>query len=258
MDPILKNEIIPPLLFFVAFSVVFIFLEIVLVFVLNSLGRKYWEFVVDVVIRSQVHYGRVIRVLLIFVLAAILAAVVLLTPLVDVLVRGTGEMRLFALVLALMMVLFYLVTIRKTARMELERNIYRIVFFLVSIALYIVILGFAERSYGDYVRYVNANFINPTVETVGKVLEDRERENLLSQFREMNQRGLCVVMDFTQSKEAGLMSFVWIKDEPSLAYGTALPDSVNNPKGYLGGRVCTNGKDTFLLTEWGSWYWVIR
>jgi hypothetical protein len=258
MDQILKNEILPPLLFFVAFSVVFVFLEVLLVFVLNGLGRKYWEFVIDVVIRSQVHYGKAIRYALVFVLAAILAAVILFTPLIDILVRGSGEMRLFALLLALVMALFYFVTIRKTARMKLERDVYRIVFFLVSIALFILILSIAERSYGDYVRYVDANFINPTVETVGGVLENQERDRLLVQFREMNAKGLCVIRDYTQSKEVGLKNFVWIMDEPSLAFGAARPDPAKDPKGYLRGKACSDGKDTFLLTEWGSWYWVIQ
>jgi len=258
MDQILKNEILPPLLFFVAFSVVFIFLELVLVFVMNGLGRKYWEFVIDVVIRSEVHYGKAIRYALILALSGIVAMVILLSPLIDILVRGTSEMRLFALVLALVMALFYFVTIRKTARMELERNIYRVVFFLVSIALYIVILCVAEKSYGDYVRYVNANFINPTIETVGNVLEKQERERLLGQFRELNAKGLCVDKDYTQSKEIGLKNFVWVEDEPALAYGVARPDSVNDPKGYLKGRACSDEKNTFLLTEWGSWYWVIQ
>ncbi len=258
MDQILKNEILPPLLFFVAFSVVFIFLELLLVFVLNSLGRKYWEFVIDVVIRSQVHHGKAIRYALVFVLAVVVAAVVLFTPLVEVLVRGSGEMRLFALILALVMAFFYLVTIRKASRMHIERVIYHVVFFLVSIALYIVILCIAEKSYGDYVRYVNANFINPTVETVGNVLENREKDRLLAQFRDMNAKGLCPEKDYTQSKEIGLKNFIWVSDEPALAFGTSKPDSVNDPKGYLKGKVCTDGKSTFLLTEWGSWYWVIQ
>ncbi len=256
MEQVFKNEIVPPLLFFIVFSVVFSFLELLLVFFLNSLGRKYWEFMIDVVIRSRVHHGGVIRAVLAFAIASVVAVVVLFTPMVDVLVRGGGEMRLFALVLALVMALFYSITIRKSARTEIERNIYRMVFFLVSIALYIVILYVAEKSYGDYVRYVNAKFINPTVQVVSNTLENREKDRLLGQFREMNAQGLCVPADYSESKVA-LTNFVLVETDPGLAYGQGEPDPAN-PKGYLKGRACSDGKETFLLTEWGSWYWVIQ
>jgi len=256
MDPVFKNEILPPLIFFVLFSVVFSFLELLLIFVLNGLGRKYWEFVIDVVIRSRVHHGKIIRLVLVFVVAAVVASAVLFTPLVDVLVRGSNEMRLFALVLALVMALFYSITIRKTSRMEIERNIYRVVFFLVSIALYIVILCVAERSYGDYVRYVNAKFINPTAQAVSNTLESREKDRLLNQFREMNAKGLCVSADYSESKVA-LTNFVLVETDLGLAFGEGKPDP-SNPKSYLRGKTCSDGKETFLLTEWGSWYWVIQ
>jgi hypothetical protein len=152
--------------------------------------------------------------------------------------------------------LFYSITIRKTSRTEIERNIYRVVFFLVSIALYIVILCVAEKSYGDYVHYVNAKFINPTAQAVSDTLESRERERLLNQFREMNAKGLCIPADYGESKVA-LTNFVLVETDFGLAFGEGRPDP-SNPKSYLKGRSCTDGKETFLLTEWGSWYWVIQ
>lgn len=257
MEQVLKNEIIPPLLFFIAFSIVFTFLELLLIFALNRLGQKYWEFVIDVLIRAKVHHGKIIRCAVIVVLGVVGLGVILFSPLLEILLTASREMRLFALMLALVMALFYSINIRKTATLEVEKAIYRFIFFIVSLFIYVVVLVVAVKSYGGYVRLVNDAFINPASIRVGQALDQREKENLLGQFRSMNEQGLCVTTDYTDSKEVGLKNFVWVEDEPALAFGGATPDS-KNPKGYLKGRACSNGKDTFLLTEWGSWYWVIQ
>jgi hypothetical protein len=256
MDSILKNEILPTLLFFVMFSIAFSFLELLLIFILNGLGRKYWTFVVDFVIRSHVHHGAWIRRGLIVLLGFALAAVIVYTPLVDILVGSSREMRLFALALALVMALIYSISIRKTARTQIERTIYRVIFFLVSLVLYIGILAIAQTSYTRYFQFVDTQLINPAAQTVGQSLEDQQKQTLLEQFRAMNQKGLCKPIDYSQSKEVGLKNFVLVTTDPGLAFGSAFPDT-SDPKAFLKGRQCTDGKNTFLLTEWGSWYWVI-
>ncbi|MBI5421734.1 hypothetical protein HZA44_01220, partial [Candidatus Peregrinibacteria bacterium] len=183
--------------------------------------------------------------------------VILFSPLLEILVTTGREMRLFALLLALVMALFYSINIRKTATLEVEKAIYRFVFFIVSLFIYVAVLVVAVKSYDGYVRLVSDAFINPTAIRLGQALAQREKERLLGQFRGMNAQGLCVATDYTDSKEVGLKNFVWVEDEPALAFGSAKPDS-ENPKNFLKGKACTDEKNTFLLTEWGSWYWVIQ
>lgn len=259
MDQIIYNEILPPLIFFFIFSIAFSLLELIVIFLLNRLGQKHWEFMIDVVIRSKVHHGKLIKCIILIFLGILAAIVVIYTPLIEILAMASKELKFFALLLALLMFLIYSINIRKTVRLDIVKKIYKTIFLVISLIFYISILVMANESYGSYVEYVNRQFIRPAVKGVETVIEEREETRLLNKFRQSYMDGKCRDADYREmdEKKTGVKNFVLIASEPELAFGDSEIDP-ENPKANLKGKECSDGENTFLLTEHGNWYWVIE
>ena len=257
MEQIIYNEILPPLIFFAIFSIVFSLLELIVIFFLNRLGRRHWEFMIDVVIRSKVHHGKLIKGIVLIIIAILVAWILLLTPLMEVVMSATQELKLLALLLALVMFLIYSINIRKAVRLDIEKKIYKTIFLIISLILYTFILILANKSYGRYVQYVSTQFVEPTVKGIETVIAEQEEKQLLEKFRQSYLNDECVTIDYTQIKEdRKVRNFVFIKSEPELAYGESYIDR-EEPTTFLKGKACSDEENTFLLTEQGDWYWVI-
>lgn len=153
------------------------------------------------------------------------------------------------------MALLYSVNIRKGTKLEVERKIYRAIFFIISVTLYVFILVIANESYGAYVNFVNTQLVNPAVQKIESSLEDQKREELLSTFRQNYLNGECEPIDYTErEEEAGITNFLYITTDPGLAKGGMYDPS--DPQTYLKGYACSDSENTFLLTNQGAWYWV--
>ena len=256
MDQLIFNEILPTLIFFIVFSIFFSVLELVVILVLNQLERKNWEWVVDVLIRSEVHHKKIIRYTLIIALGVLFIILITSTPLVPILTMASGEFRLFALLLALVMLLIYSINIRKSTKISIEKKIYGIVFFVISLLLYFLIIITAYGSYKSYVEYVNKHFIKPAVTSVETVLEEREKNQLLSEAHQAYQERKCNYVDYTkEQKKILIKNMVLISSEPELAFRDKAVN-IDNPEESLKGMSCTSGEDSMLLIENGNWYFV--
>ncbi len=257
MDIAFYNDIIPPLIFFLVFLFTFFALELIVIVLLNRIGQANWKFMIDKVIRAKVYHGRLIRWLVILGLFVFVLCVLFCTSLIDLLVTASNEMRLFAAVLALVMVLIGLINTRKSSRVAVGRKIYQIVFFIISIFIYIFILTAARESYQDYAEYVQTRLIAPAAKTVEISKEGRQEERLLKKFRQQYKEGECVDVDYTEAegKEVVVKSFVLVASDPELAFSDE-PIDLENPRANLKGKKCTDGENTFLLTGQGNWYWI--
>lgn len=250
-------DIIPPLLFFISFFIVFSLFELIIVFFLNRMERKHWEFMIDVVIRAKVHYAKVIKWSVLTVFAALVIFLILFTPFLEVFETASGELKLFAAFLALAMVLIYFLNVRKNTKLDIEKKIYKTVFFILSIVIYVIILIIANESYGRYKEYINTQVINPAIEEVGKISERQEEEELLNKFREMYLNGDCADVDYSQNNGGGsVINFVLVSAEPELSFGDITEFA--DPKAQFRGKGCTDGENSFLLNGLGRWYWVIE
>ncbi len=256
MEFILQNELIPPLIFFIAFSVIFSLIELIFALILNGMERKHWEFMIDVVIRTKVHHSVAVRLIVFLFLGGLIGALFWLTALPDIFVSFSKELKLFAILLPFLMLLIYQINVRKSARLNIEKKIYGVLFFVISLVFYVVILLVANRSYGIYVDYINEKLVDPTVQKVERVIEEREEDELLEKFRLKYQEGGCNPADYTkEEKEKLLKNLLLIAREPELAFGDKKVD-VNNPEESFRGMACSDGEHTYLLVENGNWYWV--
>lgn len=256
MQSILIYEILPALIFFILFALFFSLLELILIFILNHLSKTFWEWVIDVVIRADVHHGKIINFIVFLGLGLLTLGLVFWTPFFIVLKESSGDFKIFALLLPLLMALIYLINLRQTTRMRIAKKIYSMIFFVVSLVLYVLIILTAHSMYGQFNAYAQKTWIQPVLWHSERISDKLYVERLLKQARQIYLEGKCLDADYTTEKKAYLMKNLFlVSHEPGLAFGDKKTD-VGSPAESLKGKSCSDGKNTFLLTPAGDWYWV--
>ncbi len=248
----MSDNLVPLLAFFIAFFIAFSLLELMIIYILSKLEKKHWAFVIDRLIRAKVHYGKAIGLIAAAGMALIIIGILFATPFLRVFMAATPIIKNFSLILLFVMILIYFTTTRKMTKMALEKKVHSYIYFMISIVLYAFIFIMADQTYNNYRSYMNQTFTQPAMETVGSAMDKREEEKLHQKFRELYLAGKCEDVDYEADHKGGLLHFVLVAVDTDLA--TAAP---SDSALALKGKKCTDGKNTFLLTEQGGWYWVI-
>lgn len=251
MDQTSLNTILPPLVFFLFFFLSFTLIELVFIFSLNSFISKYWEFAIDIIIRAKVHYGKIIKIVSLIFLLFLLFSVYSFTPFFEVLTSATPVLKNLSIILFIVILLIYFTTTRRMSKMALEKKVNQYIYFILSIIFYVGIVIIANSSYGSYQNYVNTKFINPTIEKVRATLNDQEKSQLLSQFKQDLQDGKCSFVDYSKQNDGDMKHFIFIANNELTSDIPITETSV------FAGQLCSDTENTFLLTENGEWYWVI-
>jgi hypothetical protein len=241
------------LAFFIGFFAAFSVIELLIVFILNKLEKKHWEFVIDTLIRAKVHHGRAIEMIAIAGILIVLAVIWFLTPFFAVFGAAKPILKTFSFILLIVMVVIYFTTARKVVRLALERKVHQYIYFVISIIVFAFIVIMADQSYNAYQNYVHSQIVQPAVQTVQSTLDKNEETRLLAKFKEDYLAGRCEVVDYTSEEGVGVRHFVFVKTDIELASKQTVPSEIDFFKGYR----CTDGENTFLLTDEGKWYWVI-
>lgn len=258
MDSELFEIIIPSVAFFMAFFLVFTLVEMMIVLLLNGFVFHHWSFIADVVMRVKVRHGKLVRFV---TLTAVIVFIVLLTrytAVVEVLRSASIEEKLYAAQILLVIVLAYLIATRRLAKLDFLKQIHRYLYIYLSTITYVFMVLLVHNQYLSYQQYIRATIIVPIQENVNIILENRERQELLKEFRLQIHNKRCPRVDLTTEMiEGTARHFVYITTHPDLSL---VKETINEeaPKNYLVGRLCTNGTDSFLLTNYGQWYWVIN
>jgi len=250
----MSDNFVPLLAFFIAFFIAFSLLELMIIWILNGLEKKHWAFVIDRLIRAKVHYGKAIGLIATAGMALVLLLILFATPFFSIFTAATPIVKNFSLILLLVMILIYFTTTRKMTRMALEKKVHGYIYFMISLILYAFIIIMADQSYNSYKGYMNTTFTEPVVSNVESALDKKEEERLHQQFRDYYLSGKCEDIDYTSLESEGLLHFVFVTEDADLVQSAPLPDGAPPA---LKGKKCTDGENTFLLTEQGRWYWVI-
>jgi len=249
----LSNTIIPPLLFFIVFFAIFGLLELMIVYALNILMKKHWEFVVDNLIRARVRYGKQIHLAAIASIVLLFGALYLFTSFFEVVKTASNTVKVLGLFLVLVMIVIYIITSKKMTKTAVERDVHYYIFFVTSIIIYVFLMIAADRGYETYQAYISRNIVEPTVEVVTGDPEAKFRERTLEEFRGNIRVGDCPEVDYALREEAGITHFVYLETDAEFAQ--ANPE-INPEAVGLKGRECV--KETrFILTDEGKWYEVI-
>ncbi len=247
------ENLAPLITFFVAFVIAFTVVELLFIYILNRLEKKYWVFVVDVLMRARLHHKRIIGIIAIIGMLVVISLVLFATPLVEVLRASKPILKTFSAVLLMAMVLVYLLTTRKMTHLALEKQVHTYIYFVVSIILFAFMMIMADQSYNSYQNYINTELVNPATRQIKTEISKIEEERILSQFKKDYLAGECEYIDYSQIDNPGLVQFVYVETDIELASKITTPD-----EGFeLKGQKCTDGENTMLLTEGGKWYWVV-
>ncbi|PIZ70586.1 hypothetical protein COY07_06435 [Candidatus Peregrinibacteria bacterium CG_4_10_14_0_2_um_filter_43_11] len=240
-------------LFLIVFFIVFSIAELLLIYGLNHLVRRYWKFFIDTVIRAHVHHPLWIQFLAYFSIAVFVIVIFFNTSLLKILYSATPALKGLTLGLPLIMILVYFIMARRSIKLTIEKRLYNYFYIFFSFFLYTVIVLVGNRAYGPYQHFIDSQLIAPAVIEIENTLDHVKKEQLLHQFRSQFKAGECPFTDFSLHERTGLVHFVHVATDADLAQQY---DENSDSAFRFSGYVCHDDENTFLLKPDGNWYWV--
>lgn len=250
-------ETVPLLLFLVIVFMAFSFIETIIILAIKYYLRTHWVFFVDRVMKHVTFHPGVMRIAAAASLAILVGAMVLLTPLFDILVGGDDVLRLMGLILALEMIIVYLVANREISEVTIEKKIHLYVFIFFSITAYTVIMMMAEQGYKNYENKINSSFIYPIIRSIERGYEDRIEDRLIAIMREDVKSEECTFVDYREPQFEGVVQFAYIKDDVALVEAGYVPGEPAPKTEPLRGIVCTH-ETKLMITPDGKWFQVME
>lgn len=247
------DNIAPLITFFIAFVIAFAVVELLFIYILNRLEKRYWVFVVDVLMRARLHHKRAIEIIAVIGIIITLIIALFGTPFLEVFRASKPILDAFMLVLLAAMILVYFVATRKATHLALEKQVHTYLYFVISIILFAFMTVMADQSYNSYQNYINKELVDPATQQIKAGISGMEEDRLLAKFREDYLAGECEDIDYSFIDNPGMIQFVYVTTDIELASRMTTPDDDFSLKG----QKCSDGENTMLLTEGGKWYWVI-
>jgi len=258
MDPSLYETIAPNALFFSGFFIVFSLVEIAIILLLERIESHHLDFMVDIVMKDWVHYSALIRLITIWSILLFASLLLLFSPILYIFIEATASLWVFAVLLFLVIILIYFVTTRKILTLKIERRIHRAIYIFLSLPLFVLVMFFADANYVTYQEYVNKKLVDPLVISYTAIVDEQEKNRLLVEFRSMIAEDQCPFIDYRDRIGDGkFRQFVYVELDLDLATSDEPYDPEDVPS-IVRGRVCSEGIDSFILTERGAWFWVFE
>ncbi len=248
------HDLLPLLIFLVIAFLAFYFLETITLFILDSLLRKYWKFVVDNLLRTAVHHPIMIRMTTFGSIAGLVALLFIFTPLAEIFVTKNSTLIILSVILLFTILIIYKIGSRNIKKVVFERNIHLYVFIVFSLISFSSIMLLAQRSYGVYEEIINKILVKPIVDNIEKNYEAKVEDRLLENFRSQIKKDNCSYHDYSKNVKRGLIQFIFVRQDLDLAKKN--PDIIQEDE-ILRGKECVH-ETKFLLTEEGKWYEVLE
>lgn len=257
MSSEIRNIIVPSISYFIAFFIAFSLLETFIILFLNRLMFHWWGFTVEGLTQSKELHGKKIRLGVLITTVLLIIALLIFTDFWTILKTANLSVKVLTLETLLGMILIYLSTTNRLPKLEVEKSIHKYLYIYLSIIVLVLTTILAERNYERYQDFINAN-VNATVEGVDKKIKSQEKSALIENFRKQLYQGGCEEKNYLEEQGGtGVKNFVYAGTSDDLARTATAFDDDPDPAKFFRGRVCTNGVETFLLTDHGRWYWVI-
>ncbi|MBU1017912.1 hypothetical protein KKA33_02675 [Patescibacteria group bacterium] len=256
MSSELFEIIVPSIAFFFAFFLAFTLMEMMVVLLLNGFVFKHWGFVVDVVMRVKVRHGTLMRFATLLLMTVFIGVLLKYTAVLRILDSATLEEKLYAGQTFLVILLTYRLATGHLMELTFLKQIHRYLFIYLSVVVYVLMILLVNSQYDNYQRLINATVVHPIGENVKVVMENYQRKKILNEMRRLVHNDRCPRVDYMLDLTKGLTKhFIYVTTDPDLAtLQEVLSDA---PKNYTIGRACTYANETFLLTDYGQWFWVI-
>ncbi len=252
------EQALPLLVFLIASFLTFYFVETLIIISLNRLIRTYWKFVVDKLLRAVVRHRNMMRIASFAVISLIIVLLFIYSPLADLLVAGTGVLRFLALILVTTMLIIYYIGSKNLKEVVIAKRIHLFVFLILSLFAFTGVMSIAKDGYVIYEDLISRAFVKPIVSDIVSEIEgkyeQRTEEKLLEIFSNDVKNDKCEYYDFAKKTGAGFTQFVFLRQDPTLAYEYPEIRAKDQP---LEGKLCIH-ETKFLLTPEGRWYEVLE
>ncbi len=252
-----KDIVIPSIAFFITFYMTFNLVELLIILLLNRLIYRNWTFFVDKVMYVKVFYGKRVRRLALTFMAVFVILIIQFTAIADIIIHSGIEIKVMAMVMFFAMLIIYVLTTRKVPILHLMKQVHTHLFIYISIIVYVLVISLVNQYYNEYQYFVNTTLVAPVTHNSAQYMENKKRNKLLQEFRSKIEQQLCDRVDYTNSDDDVVRSFIYIATHQDLKL-TDKPISRSNPSAYLTGRLCKSKTANFLLNDYGQWYWVVE
>ncbi|MBI5755198.1 hypothetical protein HZA41_03205 [Candidatus Peregrinibacteria bacterium] len=250
--------IIPSVAFFLGFFLAYMLLEILVLLFLNRFFFRYWGISAEMIDIPRIQRNHRIELAICLFISFFILALIYFSQVIGILLTSTVEVRVFVLEIFLSLLLIYLITTHHLVKDDFIQKTHKYLFFYISSIVFIFTIILSNQNYENYKNYIHASIIHPLTANRSMILESKERRRLLTEFRQKIYSDLCPRVDFsTYYKNGRVVNFVYVVTHPDLKIA-GRPIIRSNLKDYLSGRLCSNDKTSFLLTDHGQWYWVIE
>jgi len=257
MDSALIQITIPSLCFFVAFFLVYLILEMLVVAFLNVFFFRYWGLATETPDYPKLKRNHKIEIGASLFIAVSIIFLVLKSKIVDLLLISHIGIRLFALEAFLGMVLIYLITTRQLVKDDFIKKIHKYLYFYLSTIVFVAVVIQVNQAFGLLQDYLQTNIIHPYVTSRSLILENRLTDELLTAFRHKISNHACPWVDLSTTDQLSkVQNMAYITTQADLDVASK-PINRKNPRDFLTGWLCTDPRATFLLTEHGEWYWMM-
>ncbi|MCK5601777.1 hypothetical protein KAR91_07915 [Candidatus Pacearchaeota archaeon] len=257
MNSELTEIIIPSIAFFVGFLLTFTLLELLIILMLNGFVLKHWSFVVDVVIKARVQHGKLIQRITLASVAVFLTLLFYYTNVLTIIRESSPEEQLYVAEILLVVLFTYIRSTRYVVELTFLKSIHKYLYIYLSSLIAVVMILVVHAQYENYQKLINATLIAPVEAQTKIVMENYKRKHLLNEFRRQIHNNTCEYVDYTfDLKEGNTKHFLYVTTDPELSTSN-VTHSGDDTTNYTTGHACTKDGETFLLTEYGLWFWVI-
>lgn len=246
--------VIPNIFFFVVIFLIFFLLETFVVLFLIWLEHKKHDWLMFFILRCYRYYRKVRLVFRIAGLLILAGVLLIISPYLAV-SAPKPHTTILALAMLVMITLVYIVLTHIKGRLSIRRRGDKALYLILSMILYFFILLLINYKFPEYRQYVYKNVVSPVVVSAEKQLDANKKESLLNEFRAMVKNGQCPYKNYHDEKNTDIIhNFLYITTDVDLI--TRKGPMIPSASADINGKNCTNGQETFLLTESGEWYWV--
>lgn len=257
METGLSKLVIPGLLFFAMIFVFFFITETFIVVFLSWFEEKKHDWLMIFMLRVYKHYRAISILLKIIAILIIILAIWLMWPIL-VSIADKPEVSILAVMMLAIITLLYFILTQVQGKLSIQKHGSKILYIILTMVLYFFILILMDQKFPNYRHYLYENVVSPTALAAETKLEAYKKKSLLNDFRKIAKEGKCKYKDYHYEKDDDVVyNFIYIKTDIEFRAKKS-PRIPGSNVSTIQGLNCTKGEDTFLVTDYGDWYWVIE
>jgi len=256
MANIIYQYIIPNLLFFIFIFLIFSLTQASIVLFLEWLEYRNDEKLMFLALKSYKYYKKIKFAFNLIAALLIFSVILIIVPYIQS-ISIRPEITIFAVFMLAVITLVYFILTNLKGEFIIKKRIDKIIYIVLSLILYVFIIVMINQKLPNYRIYVYDDVVKPIVSGISNQLNADQKKKLLIQLHEMVKNNQCPFKNYKNEKNTGVVhNLFYVATDTDLKTKKS-PMLPNNDDMKTRGKVCMNGKDIYILTDYGEWYLLI-